>query len=205
MSLPEVTVPVGVPPFRAQGHAFRPGRVFADVKTGIGHGRRERLRTVAPPSASVSARMSAAAGTAFMQWGREDLLQWSRHFAAEVFGVGTSATQWWDAMWKRPPRFDRAAGGFWIVSGELRFFGQASDTGPVNTTAVGEVRVPLQGKVRALLSGDASGEISIALASIASASGAVVAALLTPPRSGRVTSTGDRRVTSTGDRRIITG
>jgi hypothetical protein len=204
MSLPEITVPEGVPPFRADGHAMQPRSPFVDVQMGTGHGRKRRTRRTAPTTASVAVRMTGAAMQAFDAWWENDLQKGARRFSARLFGLETSTPQWWEALWKGVYNAV-PSNGAWLVTGQLRLFGEPSVDGPASTSALGEIVVPLLAIAHARVSGAAAGEIVISLEAVASAAGEIVIALSTPIADSRITTTGDRRVTSTGDRRVLAG
>src|SRR4051794_1500248 len=135
MALPEILVPIGVPPYRANGHARARGNAHADVPMGTGHGRKRPIRTARPRFADVTARLSAAAAVLHEAWYEDTLKAGTLPFAAELFGFGTSSTEWWSATWDKPPKYTPAAGGFHILTGRLRLTGEPSLTGPVSTSA----------------------------------------------------------------------
>lgn len=162
MPLPEILVPAGVPPYRAQAHARRRGNLHANVPMGTGHDRKEPIRTASARFATVSARLSAAAAVRHDAWYEFTLKVGTLAFAAPLFGLGTSSPQYWSATWVAPPKYDPVGGGFYIVTGELRLTGEPSLTPPESTSAAVEFSAPLLLTVEAFRS--AYGEVEFGLA-----------------------------------------
>lgn len=178
MSLPEILVPAGVPPFRATGHALQRGGVHANLPRGTGHARKRPIRTAASNLISVSARVGADAAQALENWYENTLHAGALPFSARVFGLDTPDPVWWSATWEVPPQWDEAPGGFWIVSGQLRVTGEASPTGPTSTSAAAEFTTALAGAAVPVISSNAEVEFTAAMGTAAQASVEFTAALL---------------------------
>lgn len=162
--LPEIFVPPGVPPYRADGHSRVRGGVHANVPMGTGHARKEPYRTARPTVVTIATRMSAAQALLHDAWFETTLKVGTRAFTAALFGWGTSAVEYWSATYEKGSyKAVPLKGGYWMVTGKLRLTGEPSLTLPESTSAAVEFGLSLFATAVASGTADAEVEFSAAL------------------------------------------
>ena len=181
MSLPELTLPAGLPVFRGMGHSATPRSIYATVGMRTGHSRKRRVATSAPRIVTVELFLSAAQMITFDAWFENGLLAGQRAFSARVANQGPGFL-WWHAEWVDPPKLTPTYSGFWALAGSLLLTGEGSVAGPVSTSAAMELVAALVGSVTgAALNGQAAFEVVVALQAIGPVAMEITAALLHAP------------------------
>lgn len=164
MSLPELTLPAGLPVFRGMGHSATPRSIYATVGMRTGHARKRRVATSAPRIVTVELFLSANQMVTFDAWFENGLLAGQRAFSARVANQGPGLL-WWHAEWVDPPKLTPTYGGYWALAGSLLLTGEGSVAGPVSTSAAMELIGGLVGSVTgAAVDGQAAMELTVSLA-----------------------------------------
>lgn len=96
MALPEVFVPAGLPPFKADPHIHQPLSLYAPVPRHTGADRRRRIFRSAPRTLQAALELTQAQLEAFFSWHEDVLKAGSLPFTAEVAKIGPG-TEWWRA------------------------------------------------------------------------------------------------------------
>lgn len=148
MSLPEITLPAGIPIFLAEGHSATPRSKFADVGMRTGHSRKRRVSTAAPRVVQVSLFLTAELMQVFDTWFEDTLVVGVAKFSAQVAQQGAKTRLWWEAEWVDMPRSEPLAPDAWRVTGRLLLTGIGSVDGPLNSSARVEFGAALTGVAR---------------------------------------------------------
>lgn len=166
MSLPEITLPYGLPPFLASDHGAAPKTPYVHIPMRTGHARKRRTSRSAPRLQSVALFLTSPQVLAFKTQYETTLKAGTEHFAAHVANQGPGLV-WWDAQWVTPPRYEPLHGGLFRVMGQLLLVGDASATAPVSTTAMVEFRTELNVTATAVNDGVGAVEFSTSLSTAA--------------------------------------
>lgn len=129
MSLPALTLPAGLPMWRASGYQAAPESLYAVVPMAVGAARRRRVYTVADRLETVTLRLTDAQLQAFHEWFEDDLQAGLQPFAAPVPALGGGVIEWYDALLLDYATTPGAAGRT-VLQATLRLRGEAYGEGP---------------------------------------------------------------------------
>lgn len=166
MSLPETTLPAGLPVFQAANHSIQLAPVYADVAMRTGHSRRRRVVTIAPRRVTVGLFLTSGQLTLFESWFEDVLRAGELPFSARVAAQGPGPLLWWRAEWLDVPVYTPLSPDYWRVTATLLLTGEGSVTGPVSTSAGVEFAARLFATADIPASGAASVEFEAALNTI---------------------------------------
>jgi len=130
MSLPEITLPGGLPCWLAEGHQGELQDVYAHVGMRTGHDRLRRVYTTAPERRRVALLLLEHQAPIFHDWFERDLLAGEREFSAHVANVA-GGLAWWRARFADDPPYEaeplQVAGGIgWRITATLLLMGEPS-------------------------------------------------------------------------------
>lgn len=193
-SLPALTLPAGIGPFLAAGHAIDGKSPFADVPRGTGHARKRRVRTAPERIVSVSLLCEAADAATFDYWFETTIRVGVTAFTAPVADEESAGLRYWRAVWETQPTYTPLNLGRWMISGTLLLTGVGSTVAPGATSAAVGFGLALRGTAAAtvpaaasvgfglaLLPSSSAGTVSFGVALVKGAPGSATSILVFPP------------------------
>lgn len=163
MALPLIFPPAGTPQFIVEGHSRTPEPVYDDVPMLVGHGRKQRVYTVAPQTVTVAWILDTPQMLAVDNWFEITLHVGDLTFTAQIGKVGMPTVEYWTAQWVEPYVAEPLPGGWWRVTGALLLTGAPTDARPSTGVIEQELFVDLLGSARVFGPSAIEQEIAIAL------------------------------------------
>lgn len=165
MPLPQLTLPVGTPHFRARGHSSQRSSQFAHPRFQTGHSRARRVWTASERLVSVSLLLKPGQAAAFRDWFEEALADAGGRFSAQVANddIGTARLLWYTAEFEAPPVYTPRGPRHWVIDATLRLTGDGQADGPYTgemaATAVAALTGSVRGTVVPMLSATAAASL----------------------------------------------
>jgi hypothetical protein len=165
LSLPQILLPVSLPPWRLAPHEHMLLAPYEDVAVATGPARRRRTTTTAPRDVVAELVVRQAQATTFHRWFEGVLQAGTLEFTAAVrkLGGGRFTLEWWRARILERGSDEPLARGWWRIPVVLRLTGTPSDTPPAITGMAMEIVVPLMARAALTSSWAMAMEIAVPL------------------------------------------
>lgn len=178
MALPELLLPVALPPFVNDGHNVELTPAFVPVPTQTGHSRRRRVFTTVPRVVDVTLILDRAEAAAFDAWFEGPLEVGVQPFSARVKNLGPGML-WWHAKFVAPYTATEINRQYSRITARLLLSGAGQVDTPYTPAMQASVHLALHGSATLTTATQLSAAVTVALLPATYLSAAVSVALIT--------------------------